>query len=280
MEEVDHFADFLCPQLERNGFSGIFVEKRNSPCLEFTPNNGPDGCALFYRSSKLLLMKKKDIALKREDGSESNQVALMVQLRFKGESQATDTDKRLVDSERRDIRSTDEQGSDNEAQAKRTEDLSSSNRSEARTICVAVTHLKAKREGRELRNAQGRHLFAEVASFADGLPIVVCGDFNATPDEPVYEYFSGRDSNSQRPLALASSYASRYYGDKEPPLTSWKFRPAGESQYTIDYIWFTSDSLKVDSIWTLPTEEEIGPNGLPSPSYPSDHLSLCSCFRL
>lgn len=264
MEEVDHFDDFLRPQLEENGFRGLFVEKRDSPCLDYTPNNGPDGCALFYHSSKLHLLKKKEIVLDKEDGTKSNQVAMMVQLKF-------DCSAAL-------------EGSGSEKQTAKLDDEpppSPNTAQGSRTVCIAVTHLKAKREGRDRRTAQGKHLLSELASFSENHPVIVCGDFNATPDEPVYEYFSGNGSGSSKPpLKLSSSYATSYYGNGEPPLTSWKFREAGESQYTIDYIWFSPDSLKVDSIWTVPTEGEIGKDGLPCKRYPSDHVSMCTSFRL
>lgn len=259
---MDHFDDYLCPKLEQNGFSGLFVKKLNSPCLEHHPNNGPDGCALFYRSSKLLLVKKKEIVLDGEDGTKSNQVALMLQLRF-------------VDN---DVPGNAENKP--EASVDAPPSSASSTKDVIQTICVAVTHLKAKRDGRERRAAQGKHLLSELASFSENHPVVMCGDFNATPDEPVYEYFSGSSSDSKPPLKLCSSYITPHYGGQEPPLTSWKFRAAGESKYTIDYIWFTPATLKVDSIWTLPTEEEIGKGGLPCKKYPSDHVSICTRFIL
>lgn len=266
MEEVDHFHDFLHPQLEQKGFKGLFMEKRNSPCLEFTPNNGPDGCALFYRSSKLTLLKKKELVLDREDGTKSSQVAMMVQLQLSPCDSESSKAKEGASEEK----------SSEKSQLEDPVATSTSAAQSTQTVCVAVTHLKAKREGKELRLAQGRHLLSEVHSFAENHPIIVCGDFNAPPDEPVYELFQGSNS----PPKLSSSYVTPHYGNKEPPLTSWKFRAAGESKYTIDYIWFTSDTLKVDSIWTVPTEEEIGKDGLPCARYPSDHVSLCTCFRL
>lgn len=266
MEEVDHFHDFLHPQLEQRGFKGLFVEKKNSPCLEFTPNNGPDGCALFYRSSKLTLLMKKEVVLDREDGTKSNQVAMLVQLQL-----FPDNSESSKDSDSGSKEKISEKSQDVEPVA-----MSKIAAQSAQTVCVAVTHLKAKQEGSKLRLAQGKYLLSEVHSFAGSHPVIVCGDFNAPPDEPVYELFQGSDS----PPKLSSSYVTPHYGNKEPSLTSWKFRAAGESKYTIDYIWFKSDTLKVDSIWTVPTEEEIGKDGLPCAKYPSDHVSLCTCFRL
>ena len=271
MEEVDHFHDFLHPQLEQKGFKGLFIEKKNSPCMEFSPNNGPDGCTLFYRSSKLTLLKKKELVLNREDGTKSNQVAMMVQLQLSPD--ISDSEGASKDG---DVNIPSKEKSSKKSQIEEPVTMSTSADQSTPAVCVAVTHLKAKREGSELRLAQGRHLLTEIQSFAENHPVIVCGDFNAPPNEPVYELFIGSDS----PPKLSSSYVTPHYGNKEPPLTSWKFRAAGESKYTIDYIWFSSDMLKVDSIWTVPTEEEIGKDGLPCAKYPSDHVALCTCFRL
>ena len=276
MEEVDHFGDFLRPQLEQKGFKGLFVEKRNSPCLEYTPNNGPDGCALFYRTSKLTLLKKKKLVLNREDGTKSNQVSMMVQLQLSSENSENTENSKDSGSESKDDGNVPSEEQKSE-KAKPEELVAMSDTAPSpQTICVAVAHLKAKPEGRELRMAQGKHLLSEIKSFSENCPIIVCGDFNASANEPVYKLFSGSDL----PLKLSSSYVTSHYGNKEPPLTSWKFRAAGESKYTIDYIWYSPDTLKVDSIWTVPTEEEIGKDGLPCAKYPSDHVSICTCFRL
>ena len=43
LEEVDHFHDFFQPALSSaDGFTGQFLTKPNSPCLESKPNNDPD----------------------------------------------------------------------------------------------------------------------------------------------------------------------------------------------------------------------------------------------
>lgn len=136
-------------------------------------------------------------------------------------------------------------------------------------LCVAVTHLKAKAESSDLRAAQGAHLYSEMMKFCGDLPGVVCGDFNAQPTEPVYSYF-------KQATWLDSSYFTS--SGKEPPLTSWKFRPGKVSKYTIDYIWYTVGLLEVKTVWNVPTEEGIGESALPSWTYPSDHIALCAHF--
>ncbi|KAK6628906.1 hypothetical protein RUM43_002723 [Polyplax serrata] len=55
LEEVDHFK-FLESALKSIGYAGKFFPKPDSPCLYVEGNNGPDGAALFYRTSKFELM--------------------------------------------------------------------------------------------------------------------------------------------------------------------------------------------------------------------------------
>nr|CCG00968.1 nocturnin [Suberites domuncula] len=239
LEEVDHFADYLEPNLSTQGFQGLFLPKTDSACLKFQPNYGPDGCALFFRSSMFKLIEKKEVSLKNTTGGISNQVAMLARLGLK--------------------KSGGGEGAPSQ-------------------LSIGVTHLKAKKEGRALREAQGEHLLSEMASFAKDQYAIICGDFNAQADEPVYQHFTNNKAHQW--LMLSSTYAGSYYDQKEPPLTSWKFRENGESKYTIDYIWASMDNIGVESILKVPTMEEIGENGLPCAKYPSDHVALCSCVTL
>lgn len=145
-----------------------------------------------------------------------------------------------------------------------------------RCVCVAVTHLKARSGWEWLRSAQGSDLLRHLQNLlqkhsidSSSIPLLVCGDFNAVPTEEVYRRFIGS------PLGLDSAY-KMLSQDRltEPEYTTWKIRPSGECCTTLDYIWYSRDTLSVDAVLDLPTEEQIGQNRLPSFSYPSDHLSL------
>lgn len=241
LEEVDHFADWLEPQLQQRGFHGLFQPKPASPCLEMPDNNGPDGCALFYRASMFELEETRRVRLKDPGGVNSKQVAILARLRWRGGAAGK---------------------------------VGEASTHQPRSLCVAVTHLKAKSGFHDYRLAEGEHLRAEVAGFAGALPAIVCGDFNAPPQEPVYECFVAGEPD------LASAYAVAGKGG-EPEFTSWKLRPSGkESKYTIDYMWFTARQLSLTEVWSLPSTEAIGTCALPCPSYPSDHLALCASFQL
>jgi len=148
-------------------------------------------------------------------------------------------------------------------------------------ICVATTHLKARTGAllSTLRNEQGKDLLDFVKTHCGGRPIIICGDFNAEPTEPVYLTLLRCEA-----LRLASAYAAST-GDSadaapsEPPYTTWKIREEGEVCHTIDYVFFSQDTFTVEAVLDFPTGEEIGEGRVPSFGYPSDHFSLVCDFR-
>lgn len=105
---------------------------------------------------------------------------------------------------------------------------------------------------------------------ADNRPLLLCGDFNAEPNEPVYSSVINCDL-----LKLSSGYADMMgdgnnclpndketdensaessaeppsrvleLANKEPPFTTWKIREDGEVCHTIDYVFYSQDKLKV-----------------------------------
>lgn len=142
-------------------------------------------------------------------------------------------------------------------------------------ICVVTTHLKA-RQGTllsTLRNEQGKDLLQFVQMHCSGRPLIVCGDFNAEPSEPVYSTMLKCDQ-----LQLGSSYMQ--YSGIEPPYTTWKIREDGEVCHTIDYIFYSKHKMQVDQLLLFPTEDELDENRVPSFRYPSDHFSLVVDFSL
>lgn len=145
---------------------------------------------------------------------------------------------------------------------------------------MATTHLKARNGAllSTLRNEQGKDLLDFVTAHYGGRPVIICGDFNAEPSEPVYLTLLGNQV-----LRLASAYASTGDGSEaapgEPPYTTWKIREEGEVCHTIDYVFYSKDSFTVEAVLDFPTGEEIGEGRVPSFGYPSDHFSLVCDFR-
>ncbi|KAH8243483.1 hypothetical protein KR032_007773 [Drosophila birchii] len=250
LQEVDHFK-FLQTVLGTQNYAGIFFPKPDSPCLYIEQNNGPDGCAIFYKRDKLQL-QGYDTRILEVWRVQSNQVAIAARLRL---------------------------------------------RSSGREFCVCTTHLKARHGAllAKLRNEQGRDLIRFVKQFAGETPLLLCGDFNAEPVEPIYATILGCDLlrlgsayadvkvDREKILAQPSEEVSEFVADsmkREPPYTTWKIREEGEECHTIDYVFYTPDRLKIKNCLDFPAGEQIGKNRTPSFQYPSDHFSLVCDFEL
>ncbi|PSN54887.1 Nocturnin [Blattella germanica] len=136
----------------------------------------------------------------------------------------------------------------------------------------------------ETRILEGKDLLDFVTTQCGGRPVIVCGDFNAEPTEPVYLSVLGNSC-----LGLASAYAANGTDDpacdvtesimREPPYTTWKIREEGEVCHTIDYVFYSEDKFAVEAVLDFPSGEDIGEGRVPSFSYPSDHFSLVCDFR-
>lgn len=141
-------------------------------------------------------------------------------------------------------------------------------------LIVGVIHLKAKRQFLARRLAQTEsslEIINGVSVKYEGVPIIWAGDFNGETNEPFHKAIIDAAAN------LKSSY-SDFLGS-EPEFTTWKIRPTYEERHTIDYIWYTSNKLKVNGV-LLPMEDSLVPNSrYPSPDHPSDHISVCTDFQ-
>lgn len=62
-------------------YEGIFFPKPDSPCLYITKNNGPDGCAIFFKKHKFDLVNF-DTRVLEVWRIQSNQVTIAANLRI------------------------------------------------------------------------------------------------------------------------------------------------------------------------------------------------------
>ncbi|XP_029715055.2 nocturnin isoform X3 [Aedes albopictus] len=280
LQEVDHFK-FLQKILATQNYDGVFFPKPDSPCLYINDNNGPDGCAVFYKKDRLELLNHFTRILEVWR-VQSNQVAIAALFRTRDTNQE---------------------------------------------ICVTTTHLKARKGAllSKLRNEQGKDLLYFIDGVADKRPVILCGDFNAEPIEPVYSTVL-----NYKPLELGSAYSdmlSREFpqlaqeNDQnvvnivplmehrpsidsnhsveddcslsctertkaevsaayEPPYTTWKIREEGEVCHTIDYIFYSKDQITVKNCLMFPSGDDISQDRTPCYQYPSDHFSLVCDFEL
>ncbi|XP_055599192.1 nocturnin isoform X2 [Uranotaenia lowii] len=276
LQEVDHFK-FLQKILATQNYAGVFFPKPDSPCLYINGNNGPDGCAVFYKQDRLEMVNYFTRVLEVWR-VQSNQVAIAALFRTRDTKQE---------------------------------------------ICVTTTHLKARKGAllSKLRNEQGKDLLGFIDGVAERRPVIVCGDFNAEPIEPIYstvlnykplglssaysdllaqELASGRIDPSQsvskiphRPsidsnhsvdddcsISSTGRTLAELSASSEPAYTTWKIREEGEVCHTIDYVFYSKDKLTIKNCLMFPSGEEISPDRTPSYQYPSDHFSLLCDFEL
>ncbi|XP_021775254.1 carbon catabolite repressor protein 4 homolog 1-like isoform X3 [Chenopodium quinoa] len=92
-------------------------------------------------------------------------------------------------------------------------------------------------------------------------------------------------------MKLASAYASTFpkpVNDIKRRRMKMKHSKTGEPLFTsltsfygstLDYIFYTVDSLEVEGLLELPDFESVG-RALPSPLWSSDHIALMGSFRI
>jgi len=111
------------------------------------------------------------------------------------------------------------------------------------------------------------------------IPIILTGDFNDEPTEPVYKTITGNER-----IPLISAYKIREdvedeENDKVLEYTTWKIRETGEEKSVHDYI-FHSPQLETVSTLDMPSDHQVGQDRLPSLQFASDHLSLVADIRI
>ncbi|UJR35677.1 hypothetical protein I4U23_028427 [Adineta vaga] len=147
----------------------------------------------------------------------------------------------------------------------------------ASRVILIGTHFKAKKQFASSRTNQANALIDFIRStYSKETNIIVAGDFNGEPDEPCYDVLIKSGFNS--------AYRTLMNGH-EPSYTTWKFKSREEQNEkeesrTIDYIFYRAENLTPIAYLAFPDKRSIGPNGLPSANYPSDHLALQIVFRI
>ncbi|XP_042448754.1 carbon catabolite repressor protein 4 homolog 1-like isoform X1 [Zingiber officinale] len=181
-------------------------------------------------------------------------------------------------------------------------------------ICVANTHVNVHHEHKDVKLWQVHTLLKgleKIAVSAD-IPMLVCGDFNSVPGSAPHALLANGKLEHLHPdlavdplgilhpthkithqLPLVSAYSSfaRMAGvslgsdqqrrrvdatTHEPLFTNCTRDFVG----TVDYIFYTADSLSVESLLELLDEENLRKNtAIPSPEWSSDHIALLAEFR-
>lgn len=162
-------------------------------------------------------------------------------------------------------------------------------------LCVANTHLYSNHRHPDVKMWQSCVLMRELEQFVlqRDVGLVVCGDFNSEPHSAVYEYMVEGSINNPRPeldnldgvpilpethnishsIELASVMQTAT--GSEPAFTNFTAQFRG----CLDYIYYTPGRFRVMAVSAVPDASELQADsgaGLPSATYPSDHVMLCT----
>ncbi|EXB97553.1 hypothetical protein L484_003397 [Morus notabilis] len=285
LQEVqsDHFESFFEPELTKRGYSVMYKKKTQ---LLYTANKYvSDGCATFYRSKLFKVIMKHEVEF--EKLAENLVNALPPHLREKYSVRLAKGNVAHIAV----LETLDNERFRGVLQSR---------------ICVANTHIHANTDSPDVKLFQVVGLVNVLEEIVQShIPLLICTDLNSPPlSDPHRFIVSGRCNlvdneikehlellhylKIHHSLPLASAYASFpvLAGDekrlqfmdtkaKEPLFTNFTKNFAG----TLDYIFYTENSLRVEGLLELLDCERLGP-GLPSSVWPSDHIALMARFGL
>lgn len=278
LQEVqkDAYDEWFRPELQEVGYEGVYQQKKRDPIFH-RGRYTAEGCATFYKTTRF---KRADKLVVDYDKLSA------------GELRDLNTDDAAIGLQRL--------AKGNIALAVVLEDqvIKAPSNSQAaganggHLLCVVNTHILADPGYTDVKLWQAHLLLRSLENLPlKHAPMLVCGDFNSTPDSAVYEYMrqgSVRQNHAdlqtdpcnllqhfsvQHNLKVATAYET--CNGREAEYTNF----TEEFRGTLDYIWFTSDSLTVLAISQVDEEAQLTQEtALPSSTRPSDHVSLVATF--
>ncbi|KAG8371831.1 hypothetical protein BUALT_Bualt12G0004000 [Buddleja alternifolia] len=293
LQEVqsDHFEEFFAPELDKHGYQALF--KRKTAEVFGGNINTVDGCATFFRRDRFSHVKKYEVEFNKAAQSLTDALVPSAQKKNALNRLVKDNVALIVVLEAK----FSNQGIDNLGKRQ--------------LVCVANTHVNVHQELKDVKLWQVHTLLKgleKIATSAD-IPMLVCGDFNSVPGsaphallaigkvDPLHPDLAVDPLGILRPagklthqLPLVSAYSSFARGvglgieqrrridpaTNEPLFTNCTRDFIG----THDYIFYTADSLTVESLLELLDEESLRKDtALPSPEWSSDHIALLAEFR-
>eukprot|EP01018_Ginkgo_biloba_P005378 Gb_27365 [translate_table: standard] len=298
LQEVqsDHFEEFFAPELEKHGYAAVYKKKTTE--VYTGTAYAIDGCATFFRRDRFSLVKKYEVEFNKAAQSVTEALVPVSQKKVALSRLLKDNVALIVVLEAKDTN----HGIDGPP-------------GKRQLLCVANTHIHANPELKDVKLWQVHTLLKgleKIAASAD-IPMLVCGDFNSVPGsaphallatgrvEPSHPELTTDPLGILRPtsklchqLPLVSAYSSSFTrmvgggagldrqrrrmdpSTNEPLFTNYTRDFLG----TLDYIFYTADSLTVESLLELLDEESLRKDtALPSPEWSSDHTALLAEFR-
>jgi len=246
LQEVDRFYGFFAPVLRLFGYEGIFMPKKNSPCVR----NGwySDGCCLFWKKDRFDLVSQR-----RVDYRVGNQLCILATLRHRVSGKAIVVAVTHLKA-----------SAANEKVRKRQ-----------------VLQLLPEIDDEAKRVALTERLNGDVPILILGdFNADPPRQLGFSGESAVGQVLKHKLISSRSAPASSKRYRSAYeINDPAKLFTTWKIRGKNEAKRVIDYIFY-GGPLNCTSTLDVPSTEEIEPSKLPGLRYPSDHLLIAAKFKL
>lgn len=283
--QADYYENHVYAAMSEHGYEGVYKQKtRQSMGMA----GKVDGCALFWRRTKFVLVESYSI--------EFNELAQRQATQVMGLNPRSEDGVAFLNR----------LSKDNVAQLVVLELAQPSmrtSRDQINQVCIANTHLYSNKDFPDVKLWQTWQLLQELETFVlsrgTQLPLMICGDFNSTPDTAVYDLLSRQTVHPGHPdvnvntddsvpnilpdpmnithsFQLGSAYQT-VVGD-EPKVTNYTTNFKG----VLDYIWYSAQNLRPLSAAPIPEEAILTRHGeaLPSTEYSSDHIMLISDMQI
>ncbi|XP_057500402.1 carbon catabolite repressor protein 4 homolog 1-like [Actinidia eriantha] len=295
LQEVqsDHFEEFLAPELDKHGYQALFKRKTAEV---FSGNiRTIDGCATFFRRDRFAQVKKYEVEFNKAAQSLTDAMLPSAQKKTALSRLVKDNVALIVVLEAK----FSNQGIDNPGKRQ--------------LVCVANTHVNVHQDLKDVKLWQVHTLLKGLEKIAVStyIPMLVCGDFNAVPGsaphallamgkvDPMHPELAVDPLGILRPvsklmhhLPLVSAYSPfarmgvslglEQHRRRMDPTTNEPLFTNCTRDFigTLDYIFYTADSLTVESLLELLDEDSLRKDtALPSPEWSSDHIALLAEFR-
>ncbi|XP_043692056.1 carbon catabolite repressor protein 4 homolog 1-like [Telopea speciosissima] len=290
LQEVqsDHFEGFFTPELDKHGYQALY--KKRTTEVYGGSAYAIDGCAIFFRRDRFTHVKKYEVEFNKAAQSLTDAVIPSTQKKAALNRLLKDNVALIAVLEAKFI--TDRR----------------------QLLCVANTHLNVHQDLKDVKLWQVHTLLKgleKIASSAE-IPMLVCGDFNSVPGsaphallamgkvdpmhrdlevDPLAIFHTDRKLTHKLPLVSAYSSFARLLGvglgfeQQRRRMDPTTYEPlfthcTRDFIGTLDYIFYTADSLTVESLLELLDEETVRKDtALPSPEWSSDHMALLAEFR-